>query len=332
LLKNRTHTFPERVKGKNAFLHECEGGRIKGSQVSTASALIRKVVASDREDIAGISSKIWGGHDYLPSVIDEWLASPKCHTYGIETEGRIVAIGNLRLVDRNKTGWMEGLRVHPDYRRRGYADMLTRHFLSLGKALTVQRLRYTTGGNNRASLKLAKNAGFKRLFKMSAVWHEDLNITSISAHTTTKEAAPQEAFELSKTCPSLFPHNVLIYDWKAVDTTLQGFREVGRDHTFYFTKRKDTLAAFSFGHARPESEHGRWSFTVYASDEDGFLTHFQHHMNTALSKDLNATVCTCQTQFENTLKELEDLPKFSWKIQLILFEKQMKQESRHSTS
>lgn len=146
----------------------------------------------------------------MPSVIDEWLASPKCHTYGIEADGRIVAIGNLRLVDRNKTGWMEGLRVHPDYRRRGYADMLTQHFLSLGKALRVQRLRYTTAGNNRASLKLAKKAGFKRLFKMSAVWHEDLNITSISAHThtTIKEATPQEAYELSKTCPSLFPSNM----------------------------------------------------------------------------------------------------------------------------
>jgi N-acetylglutamate synthase-like GNAT family acetyltransferase len=302
--------------------------------VSKASALIRKVVASDREDIAGISSKIWGGHDYLPSVIDEWLASPKCHTYGVEADGRIVAIGNLRLVDRNKTGWMEGLRVHPDYRRKGYADMLTQRFLSLGKALNVQRLRYTTGGNNRASLKLAKKAGFKRLFKMNAVWHEDLNVASTSAdtHTKTKEATSLEAFELSRTCSSLFPHNVLIYDWKAVDNTLQGFREVGRDHAFYFTKRRGTLTAFSFGHARPEPEHGRWSFTVYASDEEGFLTHFQHHMNTALSKDLNATVCTCQTQFENTLKEPEELPKSGWKIQLILFEKQMKQESSHSSS
>jgi len=113
-------------------------------------AKVRKINSSDLKDILEISSKIWGGHDYLPSVIDEWLTDPKCHTYGVEADGRIVAVGNLRLVDRGKTGWMEGLRVHVDYRRKGYADMLTQHFISLGETLKVKRLRYTTGGNNRA--------------------------------------------------------------------------------------------------------------------------------------------------------------------------------------
>jgi hypothetical protein len=68
------------------------------------SAKIRKINSSDLKDILEISSKIWGGHDYLPSVINEWLTDPKCHTYGVETDGRIVAVGNLRLVDRGKTG------------------------------------------------------------------------------------------------------------------------------------------------------------------------------------------------------------------------------------
>ena len=94
--------------------------------------------ASDRQDVLDISSKIWGGHDYLPSVIDEWPKNPKCHTYGVEVDRRLVGIGNLRLVDRNATGWMEGLRVHPDYRKRGYAEVLTQSFLDLGRTLNVR--------------------------------------------------------------------------------------------------------------------------------------------------------------------------------------------------
>lgn len=303
--------------------------REKWGQVNMVEKVVQRVHASDREEIIEISSKVWGGHDYLPSVFDEWLASPKCHTYGVKVDGRIVAVANLRLVDGKKTGWMEGLRVHPDYRRRGYADLLTWHFVSLGEELKVQRLRYTTGGNNRASVKLAKKAGFKKLFKLSAFWHDNLSTTARSKlpSRVITEATPQEAYEFSRTCQSLVPHNILVYDWKAVDGTLRGFKEVAKDHTFYVSEKRGKLTAFSFGHLRPESDQGRWSFTVYASDPDSFLRHFHHHINTALDTGLKATVCTCQTQFESTLKELEELPKHRWKIQLILFEKQMAHEA-----
>lgn len=265
----------------------------------------------------------------MPSVIDEWLANPKCHTYGVETDGRIVAVGNLRLVDRGKTGWMEGLRVHPEYRKKGYADMLTQHFLSIGETLKVKQLRYSTGGNNRASLKLAKKAGFKRLFKMSAFWYDKLDENAKTSRTRTAitEITLSEAKDIFEANPNLIPHGILVYDWKAVDATLLGFREIGKDHTFYANKKTDRLQSFSFGHTRKEVEGGRWSFTIYAPNQNRFLAHFKHHTNTALSMNLNATVCTGQTQFEIILKELK-VPKLRWKMQLILLEKQVKQNTR----
>lgn len=298
--------------------------------MNATPAAVRKINPSDREDILEISSKIWGGHDYLPYVLDEWLASKKCHTYGVEVDGRIVAIGNLRLVDGNKTAWMEGLRVHPNYRKRGYANLLTQHFLNLGETLNVRRFRYTTGGNNRVSLKLARKAGFKRLLKMSAFWYEE--VKSIEAptfsHTRVKEAKPQEAYETLKTNEYLIPCNILMYDWKAVEANSAGFKVVGKDHGFYITKKGTKLQALSFGHTRPGSERGSWSFTVYASDEDSFLSHFCHHMNTALGKDLSSMACTCQTRFAAVLKERKDLPKSRYNIQLVLLEKQVRQNTQ----
>jgi GNAT superfamily N-acetyltransferase len=293
--------------------------------LSEGLAVVRKVRASDRQDILEISSKIWGGHDYLPSVIDEWLKNPKCHAYGVEVDGRLVAIGNLRLVDRNGTGWMEGLRVHSDYRKRGYADMLTRNFLNLGLALKVRQLRYTTGGNNRISLKLARKAGFKRMLKMTAFWHENLdkNLKPTKPRSSVVDITPLEAHKLLGTNRSLVPHNVLIYDWKAVNGTLQGFKEIGKEQTFYSAERKDKLKALSLGHARSDSDYHRWSFTVYALREREFMTHFRHHANNALSQGITATVCTCPTQFESVFKEHKQVPKPAWKMQLILLEKPM---------
>jgi RimJ/RimL family protein N-acetyltransferase len=294
--------------------------------LSKGLAVVRKVRAADRKDILEISSKTWGGHDYLPFVLDEWLKNPKCHTYGVEVDSQLVAIGNLRLVDRNRTGWMEGLRVHPDYRKRGYADMLTHNFLNLGSALKVQQLRYTTGGNNRISLKLARKTGFKRKLKMTTFWHENLDKTlkPTRLSSSVTEITPLEAHKLLRTNKPLVPYNILIYDWKAINGTLQAFKEIGKDHIFYSTMKRDKLEALSFGHERPDSDRHRWSFTVYAPSEKELITHFRTHVNNArVNKDITATVCTCPTQFETVFKEHEQVPKPNWKMQLILLEKQM---------
>jgi hypothetical protein len=213
----------------------------------------------------------------------------------------------------------------PDYRKRGYAEMLTQSFLDLGRTLNVRQLRYTTGQYNRVSLKLARKAGFKRMFKMSAFWHENLDKTLKlkKASRSITNVTPQEAHELLKTNLSLVQHNILTYDWKAINGTLQGFKEIGKDHDFYCTKRKSKLQALSFGHARPDSDHGRWSFTIYALYERELIVHFRYHLNAALSKGIKATVCTCPTQFENIFKEHERTPKFMWKMRFILLEKQI---------
>lgn len=293
--------------------------------MNASLAVVRKVRASDRQDILEISSKIWGGHDYVPSVIGEWLKNPKCHTYGVEVDNHLVAIGNLRLTDRNQTGWMEGLRVHPNYRKRGYADMLTQNFLKLGSTLKVRQLRYTTGGNNRISLRLARRAGFKRMFKMTAFWHENLEKTVKLKKTrgSVIEITPKEAHDLVQTSICMIPQNVLIYDWKAINATLQGFREIGKEHTFYSTRKSDKLQALSFGHARPDSSDSLWTFTVYALREEELAAHFYYHADDALSKGINATVCTCPTQFEGVFKEQKHVPKPAWKLQLVLLQKQM---------
>jgi ribosomal protein S18 acetylase RimI-like enzyme len=300
------------------------GTRKKFGGLYVVEAIVRKVRPSDREDVLEISSRVWNGHDYLPLVFDEWLGNPKCHTYGLEVDGRIVAVANLRLIDGNKTGWMEGLRVHSDHRRRGYADMLTRRLVQLGEELRVQRLRYTTGSNTKASVKLAKKAGFKKLFKLSVFWHEGLDSRARSKFPrgVMTEVTPRDAYEISRICPSLVAGDVLVYDWKAVDATPRGFKEVAKDHVFYASKNRGELPAFSFGHSRPESDFARWSFTVYALDQNSFLKHFRIHVNAALNAGLAATVCTCPTTFEKMLKEGERVPKCDWKMQLVLFEKE----------
>src|SRR4030042_626925 len=122
---------------------------------------IRKLRSSDRDDVMEISRHVWEGHDYLPSVFESWLNDENSHFYGVEQDVRVVAVANLRLLEGGRTGWMEGLRVHPDYRGKGYANAMTQFLVRKAEDLDVARLRYTTGDNNAASLRLASMAGFQ---------------------------------------------------------------------------------------------------------------------------------------------------------------------------
>lgn len=282
---------------------------------------IRRVQESDIEDILEISRHVWEGHDYLPYVIRAWLQDQNSHTYGIEVDHHIVGLGNLRLVEAGQTGWMEGLRIHPDHRGRGFANKLTKHIIAEAGGLKVQRLRYTTGVDNLVSLQLAEKTGFVTLATMGVVWQA--NLTSIPprrSFSTVRESSPEEAYELVRDSPEINP-KVLVYDWKALDSTLEGFKTVGESNRFHVAFRRDKFDSFSFGHIRHQPAGSVRSFTIYGATANGFLSHLSHHVSMALETDNPAIVCTYETKFEKTLYSVDCVSKEDWGTHLILLEK-----------
>ena len=265
---------------------------------------IRRLRFSDRDDVLEISRHVWEGHDYLPLVFEQWLKDKNSYFYGVEVDGRVVAVGNLHLIDNKRTGWMEGLRVHPDFRGRGYANDLTRFLVQKGEDLGVDRLRYTTGENNAASLKLAYNAGFSRLLDKAVFWcTKPKKAPQVRGYPPIEEAKPKRAYELLKTNPGLVPHGVLIFDWEAVDSTLENFREIGQTHGFFVALKKERLDSMSFGRSRKDLEK-TWSFTVYANDPLGFRAHLSFNMERALEIQAYTVMSTYEKLYEGTLSQV----------------------------
>ncbi|TFG94064.1 GNAT family N-acetyltransferase [Candidatus Thorarchaeota archaeon] len=135
---------------------------------------IRRLRESDKEDILEIAQHTWDGHDYVPYFFDSWLEDKDSHPVGIEDDGHIIALANLRVIDDGKTGWMEALRVHPSYRGKGLATILTQHVVQLATSIPVKRIRYTTAASNKTSLHLAETVGMKRKFTLAGYWQETL--------------------------------------------------------------------------------------------------------------------------------------------------------------
>ncbi|MBP1912582.1 GNAT family N-acetyltransferase [Thermococcus stetteri] len=126
--------------------------------------IIREAKPEDKPFIEEIARLTWGGEDYLARVFDKWLEDG--NFYVLELEGKVIGTAKLTLLPR-KVGWMEGLRVHPDYRGRGFGRMLHNFIVERGKELAeegkIEALEFSTYFLNRESIAMAKKDGFRVL-------------------------------------------------------------------------------------------------------------------------------------------------------------------------
>ncbi len=285
------------------------------------AATIRKLRDSDRDDILEISRHIWEGHDYLPSVADEWLHDPRSHFYGVETDGHVVAVGNLRLLEDDRRGWMEGLRVHPEYRSRGFANSITLYFVRKAENLGVQCVRYTTSTQNTASLKLAKMAGFKKALRMTVLWHPKPKLMpKPQGYPTIRKQTPQKVCSLLETNPRIVPHGILVYDWKAVGVTCPSIEKIGKTHKFFLALKGKKIHSLSFGSSGLRENRLWWNFTIYSADSLGFVSQLSHNLTIASKQGHGSIACTFETRFEKALNELK-LGKGQDGTHLVLLEK-----------
>ncbi|ASA77949.1 GNAT family N-acetyltransferase [Thermococcus sp. 5-4] len=128
--------------------------------------LIREARPEDKSFIEEIARLTWGGEDYLARVFDEWLKDGGF--YVLELDGKVIGTAKMTLLP-GKVGWLEGLRVHPNYQGRGYGRKLHGFMLELGERLAregkIEALEFATYFLNRESIAMAKRDGFSTTAK-----------------------------------------------------------------------------------------------------------------------------------------------------------------------
>lgn len=103
---------------------------------------------------------VWDGHDYIPSVWDEWLRDPAGPLLVGEQEGRPVALAKLTGVGAGQD-WFEGLRVAPEQRGRGLARLMLARCVELARQRGARVLRYCTSVHNPTMHRVAEEFGFR---------------------------------------------------------------------------------------------------------------------------------------------------------------------------
>ncbi|EHR79367.1 GNAT family acetyltraansferase [Thermococcus litoralis DSM 5473] len=124
--------------------------------------IIRKAKPEDKPFIEEIAKLTWEGEDYLARVFDSWVEDG--NLYVLELEGKVIGTAKLTLLP-DKVGWLEGLRVHPDYRGRGFGRIVHNFMIQKGRELAeksiINALEFSTYFLNKESIAMAKKDGFK---------------------------------------------------------------------------------------------------------------------------------------------------------------------------
>jgi ribosomal protein S18 acetylase RimI-like enzyme len=123
---------------------------------------LRWVTEADRPRIVEISSQIWDGHDYVPELLDEWLADAAGEVVGAVIEDELVGFARRTWLAPG-LAWFEGIRTDPTYRGRGIGRAITEYLIDRAKAAGAVRIGLSTYVTNAASIHIIESYGFEQV-------------------------------------------------------------------------------------------------------------------------------------------------------------------------
>jgi RimJ/RimL family protein N-acetyltransferase/uncharacterized protein Usg len=282
--------------------------------------LVREFQALDRPALLEISKHTWGGYDQLPYELDELLTNPNSHLYVMEYKARLVAFANVNVIDEGKTGWLEHMRVHWRYRKRGFAWAMTKSLIAKAEALGIKRLRLSTTVENEATRKIATRIGMNQVLQMKLFWKGNYRgIRWKDTSTPIEPCTPDEAYTILSTHSSLIPQGILTYYWHAYDFSKPHFDSMRDRFQFWKAEKRGKTKALAFGYQR--SFHGAplWCSTIYALDLPSFHSILSHQLQTAKALQAQGVLCFHSFPFQAG-DEIPGLKRGTFSSVLVLYE------------
>jgi N-acetylglutamate synthase-like GNAT family acetyltransferase len=203
----------------------------------SATVKIRKAKPSDKAPILEISKKIWGGHDYLPSVWGDWLADQNARFIVATVNGRTVGCAHASL-QANYVAWLDGVRVHEEYRGLGIAGKLNHALVQWARREGARVARLSTGSSNRASREHLSKIGFpvmQTFQRLESVRGLRVKPSGVAA----PRRSSKNLWNWLKTRSSFADNHAMYSDgWTWYPLTLQTLRKLMRQGRVLITSRK----------------------------------------------------------------------------------------------
>ena len=283
--------------------------------------VIRPLEKSDIPAILEMTKKTWGGHDHLPRMIYNWLSNPQCHPMVLDLEGEVAAVSNLKAIDNGKTGWMEGLRVHPKRQQKGLAKLMTNKLVEIASEKGFKRIRLVTATMNPAPQKLARSVGMEVINKYSVFWKRyGRGIKWIKDDKSILEIDSSEVLGFIRSNPKLVPTNCLIYHWDALEANQENI-DIIREKAVFFISEGEQGKSLSWGFRNNARHVIEWCFSLYASSPEVFASKLHFHLKYAREHQLKDLLCIHPVKLKKSYSKVKWLKRRAHEIELLVFER-----------
>ena len=123
---------------------------------------VRRARPADRQRILDISAQIWDGYDYVPLMLDEWLAGTAGELLVAALDGDVAAFSYRTWVAEGHA-WLQGIRTDTALRGKGLGRALTERSIERAWADGARRIGLSTYIDNHASMHIVESFGFRRM-------------------------------------------------------------------------------------------------------------------------------------------------------------------------
>jgi GNAT superfamily N-acetyltransferase len=127
---------------------------------------VRRARPSDKAPLMSFIKDVWGGHDYIPSVWDDWMEDASAQMFVVVAGGVPVAMNRVRFLE-DGSAWFEGVRVHPDFRGIGLATMLGENAMKVAKEAGATTFRLTSSSWNKPAHRQVARMRFAETARVS---------------------------------------------------------------------------------------------------------------------------------------------------------------------
>ena len=186
-----------------------------------ARLVCRPALPMDTSQVLELSSHIWEGHDYLPSVWQAWLADPDGLLCVAVYGSRIAGVGKLTRLSPAQW-WLEGLRVHPDFEGRGVASHINDYLLAYWLQHSEGFIRLTTSSERVKVHRMSAHRGFIKVGEYS-VYGAPVLDEPVSSFTAVLPEEIPAALEFIRQSPVLKLLNGLMdHGWRWGEPSMEG--------------------------------------------------------------------------------------------------------------
>lgn len=133
-------------------------------QASRSILRVRAGLPHDRQAIASFTQNTFHWGDYLSDVWDDWTRERRAKLLVAELDQRVVGTTHIACLGEGEA-WLEGVRVHPDYRRQGVARELICAAHEWASKAQCRVVRLETDSHNSRARPLFESFGYREILE-----------------------------------------------------------------------------------------------------------------------------------------------------------------------